>query len=181
MFWVRFLLVVAWATNPLFYTFAHCIGSETLSMILTLLIGATGLRIAQHSGKVPKKEWFLLGVLLWLCILTRHINTVLVGLLPLTFLLLAGYRLIRMRFARRRLLRRWHRLGAAQTLQKATLAIVTGVLCILLANGASRTICYAAQAPYHSALGVTFLFRLKFLAGLSVEERNQLLEKVQQE
>jgi hypothetical protein len=83
-----------------------------------------------------------------------------------------------MRFARRQLLRRWHWLRATQILQKGTFAVVTGILCILFAHGASRALCYAVQTPYRSAFGVTFLFRLKFLGGLSVEERNQLLENV---
>ena len=177
-FWVRLLLAIAWAANPLLYTFAHCVGSETLSMILTLFIGAIGLRIVGDCRNVPKREWFLFGILLWLSILTRHINAALAGLLPLTLLVLAGYRITRMRLAPRQLLRRWHRLMAAQTLQKAMFAGVTGIICILLANGASRAMCYAARTPYPSALGVTFLFRLKFLTGLSVQRRNQLLENV---
>jgi hypothetical protein len=89
LFLVRFILAVAWAVNPLFYSFAHCVGAETLSMILVLFIGTTGLRIIQQSRNTPNKEWFVFGVPLWLCILTRHINAVLAGLLPLTFLLLS--------------------------------------------------------------------------------------------
>ena len=177
-FWIRLTLIVVWAANPLFYTFAHCIGTETLSMILMLLIGATGLRIVRNCRKISKKEWFLFCILLWLSILTRHINAALAGLLPLTMFLLASYRVIRMRFACRKLIRRWHWLLAAQNLEKATFAVIAGILCILLANGALRAICYAAQTPYHSALGFTFLFRLKFLAGLTAQERNQLLKKV---
>ena len=91
---------LAWALNPLFYTFAHCIGTETLSMILVLLIGATGLRTVRYSRKVPGRKWFLFGILLWLSILTRHINATLAGVLPLTFLLLSTYRLIMIRFSR---------------------------------------------------------------------------------
>jgi hypothetical protein len=178
IFWVRLMLVAVWAANPLFYTFAHSIGTETLSLILTLLIGAIALRIARSSRKVPKKEWFLLGILLWLSILTRHINITLTGLLPFTLVLLAAYRLTRMRFARRQLLRRWYWLLATQNFQKATFALVMGILCVFLANGASRAMCHAAQIPYRSALGVTFLFRLKFLTGLNEQERNQLLENV---
>jgi hypothetical protein len=177
-FWVRLTLAVAWAANPLFYTFAHCIGTETLSLILVLLIGATGLRIIRYSRRVPGKEWLLFGILLWLCILTRHINATLAGLLPFTFLLLSAYRLIMIGFARSQLLRRWRRLQTREALQKGTLAVGVGISCIVLANISSRELCYAAKTPYHSTVGFTFLFRLKFLAGLPVEKRNQLLDKV---
>src|SRR5207245_9891045 len=56
LFWVRLVLAVAWAANPLFYTVAHCIGTETLSLILVLLIGATGLRIIRYSRRVRGTE-----------------------------------------------------------------------------------------------------------------------------
>jgi hypothetical protein len=178
LFWVRLVLAVAWASNPLFYTFAHCIGTETLSLILVLLIAATGLRIIRYSHRVPWKEWVLFGILLWLCILTRHINATLAGLLPLTFLVLSACRLVMIEFARSQLLRRWQGLRVKQGLQKATLAVAVGISCIVLANVSLRGLCYAAKTPYHSTVGFTFLFRLKFLAGLPVEKRNQLLDKV---
>jgi len=178
LLWVRLMLAVLWGVNPLFYTFAHCVGSETLSMILVLLVGATGLRIIRHPRKIPGKEWLLFGILVWLCILTRHINATLAGLLSLTFFLLSAYRLIMIRFARSQLLRRWQRLRARQALQKATFAVAVGISCIVLANVSLRGLCYAVQIPYHSTVGFTFLFRLKFLAGLPVEKRNQLLDKV---
>jgi hypothetical protein len=178
LFWVRLILAVAWAINPLFYTFANCIGSETLSLILVILIAATGLRILQYSRSVPGKEWLLFGVLIWLCILTRHINATLAGLLPLTFLFLSAYRLVMTKFARPQSLRRWQRLLARQALLKATCAVAVGISCVVLANLSLRGLCYAAKTPYHSAVGFTFLFRLKFLARLPVEKRNQLLDKV---
>ena len=143
-----------------------------------LLVGATGLRIIRHPRKIPGKEWLLFGILVWLCILTRHINATLAGLLSLTFFLLSAYRLIMIRFARSQLLRRWQRLRAKQALQKATFAVAVGISCIVLANVSLRGLCYAVQIPYHSTVGFTFLFRLKFLAGLPVEKRNQLLDKV---
>jgi len=126
-----------------------------------LLIAATGLRIIGYSRRIPGKEWLHFGILLWLCILTRHINATLAALLPLTFFLLSAYRLIMIRFARSQLLRRWQRLRVKQALQKAAIALS-----------------YAAETPYHSTIGLTFLFRLKFLAALPVEKRNQLLDKV---
>ena len=178
IFWVRLILAIAWAANPLFYSFAHCVGGETLSMILTLLIGATGLKIIRYSRKVPTKDWLLFGMLLWLCILARYINAVLAGLLPLTFFVLAAYRLVTSRFGRSRLLRRWQGLRARQDLGKAILGVAVGVCCVLVANGSLRGLCYAANTPYHSVVGLAFLGRLKFLAALPIEKRNELLDKV---
>ena len=173
---VRFIIAVAWAANPLFYTLAHCVGGETLSMILVLLIGATGLRIIRQSRNVPKKEWFLIGVLLWLCTLTRQINAVLAGLLPLTLGLLILYRSSAVRFAGCQSRARWNGLRCKQDFQKAMVAVAVGISSIVLANASLRTLCYAVEIPYHSVVGFAFLGRLKFLAALPVEERNQLLD-----
>ena len=173
---VRFIIAVAWAANPLFYTLAHCVGGETLSMILVLLIGATGLRIIRQSRNVPKKEWFLIGVLLWLCTLTRQINAVLAGLLPLTLGLLILYRSSAVRFAGCQSRARWNGLRCKQAFQKAMVAVAVGISSIVLANASLRTLCYAVEIPYHSVVGFAFLGRLKFLAALPVEERNQLLD-----
>ena len=178
LFWVRLVLAVAWAANPLFYTFAHCVGSEALSTILLLLVGAAGLRIVRHPRSVPRKEWLLFGILLWLCILTRHINAVLAGLMPLTFFLLSAQRLTMIPFTRLQLLRRWRRLRARQDLQKATLAVAVGISCIAFANISLRGLCHAVHIPYHSRVGVNFLSRLDFLIRLPAETRNQLLDKV---
>jgi hypothetical protein len=178
LFLVRLVLVIVWAANPLFYTFAHCVGSETLSMILLLLVGATGLRISRHPRRIPRKEWLLFGVLLWLCILTRHINALLAALMPLTFFFLSAQRLTMIPFTRSKLLRRWRRLRARQDLQKATVAVVIGFSCIALANISLRGLCHAAHTPYEVRVGYTFLWRLKFLATIPPETRNQLLDHV---
>ncbi len=177
LLWIRFILAVVWALNPLFYTFAHCIGTETLSMILVLLIAGTGLRIVRNSRKVSGREWLLFGVLLWLSVLTRHINAILAGLLPLTFFSLSIYRFVMSRFAPALLLRRWQRLRASQALQKAMLAVAVGLGCIVLANVSLRELCYAVNIPYSSPIGPASVGRLKFLTRLPVEKRNELLDK----
>jgi hypothetical protein len=177
LFWVRLILALAWALNPLFYTFAHCIGTETLSMILVLLLGATGFRIVRYSRKVPGREWLLFGVLLWLSILTRHINATLAGVLPLAFFFLSTFRLILIRFSRSQLLHRWQRLRTRQALQKAAVAVAIGIGCIVLTNVSLRGLCYAVNTSYRSTAGPAFLGRLKFLARLPVEKRNLLLDK----
>jgi hypothetical protein len=178
LFWVRVLLALTWANNPLFYTFGHCVGAETLSLILVLLIGATGLRVIRYSRKAAGREWLLFAILLWLCILTRHINAILAGLLPLTFLLLSTYLLTMTRFVRSQSQRRWQGLRARQALQKAAFAVAIGTCSMALANVSLRVLSYAAKTPYHSVVGLAFLGRLKFLGALPVEKRNELLDKV---
>jgi hypothetical protein len=178
LFWIRFTLVLVWALNPLFYAFAHCVGTETLSLILMLLIGATGLRIVRCTRRVSRMEWCLFGILLWLSILTRHINAALVGLLPFAFFLLTAHRLLAIRFTRSHLAQRWQRSLAKQSFGRAMLALTVGISSIVLTNASLRVLCYAAQTPYRSTVGVTFLFRLKFLLELPVDDRNQLLDTV---
>ena len=178
LFLVRLVLAVAWAINPLFYAFAQCVGSETLSMILVLLIAAAGLRIIRHPRGVPWKDWCLFGILLWLCVLTRHINLMLAALMPLAFFLLSLQRLTMIPFARSQSLRRWRRLRMRQDLQKAVMAFAVGISCIVFANVSLRVFSRAAHIHYHSRLGFTFMWRLKFLSELPPETRNDLLDRV---
>jgi hypothetical protein len=178
VFWVRFALAIVWAANPLFYTFAHCVGTETLSMILVLLVGARGLRIIRYGGKIPWKEWLVFGILLWFCILTRHVNTVLAALMPTAFILLGAHHLIVIPFTQSQPFGERRRSKCKQTLQKMAVAVVVGIGCIVVANASLRILCYAAQIPYYSSVGRTFLFRLKFLASLPPEKRDQLLDEV---
>jgi hypothetical protein len=178
MLWIRLILAITWAVIPLFDTFAHTIGAEALSMILLLLLGATGFRMVQHYRHIPRKEWILFAVLLWLSILTRHINAALAALMPVAFMLLGAYQLAAIPLTQSQAfrLKRW--LKAKQTLHKAMLAATVGLGCIFLANGSVRVLCYAARIPYYSPLGETFLYRLKFLAALAPEKRNELLDIV---
>ena len=177
-FLVRLLLAVLWTLNPLFYTFAHCVGSETLSMILLLLLGATGIRIVSHRRKIPGMEWLLFGLLLWLSMLTRHLNALLAMLMPVTFFLLSAHWLIMAAFTRSRLRRRGQRLRARQGLQRAAVTLVIGLSCIVLANASLRGLCYAAHIPYQLQVGWTFLWRLEFLAKLPPETANDFLDRV---
>ncbi len=82
-FVLRAVLAMMWATNPLFYAFAHCVGSEALSLILLLLLATTGIRIVRQPVKAPVTLWLASGLLISLSMLTRHVNGVLAALLPL--------------------------------------------------------------------------------------------------
>src|ERR1043166_2437524 len=70
--WSRLVLAIFFASHPLFYAFAHCVGSETLSMIIILLLAATGLRIVTRYPDIMMRDWILFGALLCGAILTRH-------------------------------------------------------------------------------------------------------------
>ena len=181
LFLVRLLLAGVWAANPLFYTFAHSVGSEALSVILLLLFGATGLRIISHRRKIPRTEWLLFGLLLLLCILTRHLNALLAMLMPVTFLLLSAHWLTITSFARSKLMRRGRLVRARRGLRKAGVALAIGLSCIFLANVSLRGLCYAAHIPYEFHAGATFLWRLKFLPTLPPETANRLLDRVEQD
>jgi hypothetical protein len=178
IFWGRLMLAAAWAANPLFYSFAHTVGSEALSMILLLLLGVTGLKIAQSSRNVSWKDWLALGFILWVCILTRHINAVLAALVPVAFIVLGAYQLIAVASARSEAFSRARWSNVKQSFQKAALGAAVGISCIVLANASVRVLCRSARIPYYSSLGHTFMFRLKFLAALPPEKRNQLLHEV---
>ena len=82
----RATCVIFFASHPLFYGYAHCVGSESLSMIQILLLAGVGLRMVDAYPSVRMEHWLLAGCYC-LFILTRHINLVLVGLVPLCFLL----------------------------------------------------------------------------------------------
>src|SRR4029079_5098252 len=71
----------------------------------------------------------------------------------------------------------WNGPRYKQCFQKAIVAVAVGISSIVLANASLRTLCYAVKIPYHSVVGFAFLGRIKFLATLPDEERNQLLDK----
>jgi hypothetical protein len=58
------------------------------------------------------------------------------------------------------------------------IALSVGLACVLLANITLRALSAGAHISYHSRVGFTFLWRLKFLATLPTETRNQYLDQV---
>jgi len=157
---------------------AHCVGSETLSLILVLLLGATGMKIVREPRKVPKKEWWLFGLLLWLGILTRHLNAILGMLMPLTFLFFGLHKWIISASDKSKFARRVHQLWMRRTFQHALVTIGIGLSCIVLANICLRGLCNAAHIPHQLQPGYSFLWRLEFLRKVPPDAANQLLEQV---
>lgn len=175
---IRLLLAGLWAVNPLFYSMAHCVGSETLSLILVLLLGATGMKIVRWPRRVPKKEWWLFGLLLWLGILTRHLNAILGMLMPVTFLFFGLHKWIISDFDKSKWVRRVQQLWAKRSFQRALVTVGIGLSCIILANICFRGLCNAAHIPHQLQPGYSFLWRLEFLRKIPPDAANQLLEQV---
>jgi hypothetical protein len=165
VFWIRLALALAWASNALFYTFAHCVGSETLSVILVVLLVGKGLRLIRSRDEPHWMDWYIFAVLLCLCLLSRHINSWLIFLLPVAFLLACGTQ-------------RWRRGLAARTLRQAVIALAIGLACLAVGNLVTRGLVRKTKVHIHSRIGYTFLWRLHFLKTLSPPARVALLQRV---
>ncbi len=175
--WVRLALGVLWTAATAFYTYAQCVGSETLSMICILLFVTVGLRIMRRE-RAPRRDWIWFAATLWACLLARYVNIWLILVLPLTF----GFLAIQARYgsglngpagrSRSHLRSTWN-------FRRASLVLALGLFCFAAADLSTRTICRIAGLQFHSRIGHTFLWRLQFLKDLSRAERDQLLDRVQ--
>ena len=165
--WIRVLLALVLAANPMLYAFAHCVGSEALSAIGYVLIAAVGLRIVSRGADATRRDWLAFAAVLLLLMLTRQINAGLIVLLPLAFLPLL------------------YRRGAATAavtvsrvprgLRPFLIAVVAGVACFAISIGCVRLIALAVDMPYRSKIGFTFMWRLKLLQQLSPAERQRVV------
>jgi hypothetical protein len=173
----RLFLAMFFATHPLFYTFAHCIGSETLSMILALFLAGNGARLFLRYPNIRLRDWIIFTALLCCCILTRHINSVLTAILPMTIGLLMIERCLHA-FASHR-----NAIPAVNfNLSKAThiwlTSIVIGLISLLLATSFTHLLCWRAHTQWRSTFGYTFLWRLNFLDTMPTTFRDGFLDSV---
>ena len=174
----RVILAIFFASHPLFYGFAHCVGSESLSMIEILLLAGVGLRMVDAYPSVRMEHWLLAGLLLFCSILTRHINLVLAGLIPLTFLLFG----LASRFSREELKSEVvvPSYPLKRHLQTLGAAVMLGLIPMVLASGYTHLICRKVRIEVRSRAGYTFLWRLNFLSPMSKEARRDLVERIAQ-
>lgn len=177
-FWIRLALAVSWASNALFYTFAHCVGSETLSVILVVLLVAKGLRLIRSRREPQWLDWYVFAIGLCLCLLSRHVNVVLILLLPATFILSWLQNRSASLFASANKQRRWRRRLGSRNFRHAVIAIAIGIACVAIANSLTHRLARKTRFHPHSRIGYTFLWRLQFLKTLSPPARVALLQKV---
>jgi hypothetical protein len=166
VFWVRLVLVLAWASNPLSYTYAHCVGSESLSMILVVVLALKALRLIRSQGDPPWIDWYVFAIVLCVCILSRHLNLCLLVLVPATFFLLW----VKSRFRGLQLSR--------QYFHQTMIALLIGIACLAVAGSLTRGLARKTKLHPHSRLGYTFVWRLRFLNELPPDQRSDLLQQV---
>src|SRR5215831_12542698 len=174
---LRLFLAVLFASQPLFYAFAHCVGSEALSMIVILLLAATGVRLMLHYPDVEARDWIIFTVFLAAASLTRHINSVLVALLPTAMIL------IMIEWGLRPLAAGQDAIAAANVqfpkgAKVWLISIATGVIGLMLAMSVSHLLCWRARLPWRSTFGYTFFWRLNFLKAMQPNQRRELLDTI---
>jgi hypothetical protein len=169
IFWIRLALALTWASNALFYTFAHCVGSETLGMIFIIVLALKALRLIQKGEEAGWTDWYVFAVILLLCLLSRDLNLGLVALLPAAFLISSALKMIAKQSRRSR---------ASADFRQAAIAIAVGIACIAIARSVPQGLARNSRLHPHSRLGFTFLWRLHFLSDLSADSRTALLRKV---
>lgn len=177
-FWIRLVLALAWAGNALFYTFAHCTGSETLSMILLVLLVARGLRLIRSRREPQWLEWYFFAIVLSLCLLSRHANAWLILLLPAAFIFSWAHSRMANFFTSSDRPRRWRRLLGKRHLRQAVIALAIGLACFGVANSWTQYIARKTKLHPHSRIGFTLLWRLQFLKDLPPPARAALLQRV---
>ncbi len=174
---VRLSLALLFASHPLFYTFAHCVGSETLSMILTLLVAGSGVRMMLRYPEITARDWVIFTALLSCCVLTRQINSVLAAVLPITIIALMLERRLRA-FASHGKAIPVVNLNFSKAGQVWLVSLTTGLIGLLCATSLTHLLCWRTHTPWRSTFGYTFLWRLNFLETMQPSPRQTLLASI---
>ncbi len=167
-FWRRLLLSVLWASHALFYTFAQCVGSETLGLILIVWLAARAVRLVQSTVEPAWTDWYFFGGLLLICMLTRDLNSALAAILPLAFLIPGTWDLITRSRGQK----------VARYFTQAIIATALGIACLAIAPSVPETLARKTRLHPHSRIGYTFLWRLHSLSYLPPATRASLMRKV---
>jgi hypothetical protein len=165
---LRILFAGFFAVTPWIYLFAQCIGTEAFSNPLVCLIAGYGWICARTLEPSPR-HFVLLFLLLLAAALTRHINLLMVSLLPLALLAPAVFQAF---------LRKTKPTSGSRSWRKLFVSSGMGILVALASVGVQQAMCWMFRVPYRSTFGVTFEWRLNYLNALGPAERNAILNKV---
>jgi hypothetical protein len=174
---LRLFLAALFASQPLFYGFAHCVGSEALSMIVILLLAASGVRLMLRYPDIRLHDWIIFTVLVAAAALTRHINCVLAAVLPITMILIiieGGLR----RFVTDQKAIAAGNFHFSKAWKIWLISIATGIVGLFCATSVTHLFCWRSHTPWRSTFGYTFLWRFNFLETMQPSSRQALLNLV---
>ena len=172
-FRVRIVLSLLWASCALPYTFAHCVGSESLTIIVTIVVVALGLRLVTSTAEPRWTDWYSFAGALCLCFLSRQVNALFVLLLPATFVLLWLSHFLPSHLTAPHL----QRARRTTALRQTVIAVAVGISSLVIATSLPHQLARKTKLHPHSRVGYTFLFRLQFLHELSPVARHEVLQK----
>jgi hypothetical protein len=173
---VQVLLAPLFALNSSFYTFAHSVGTEAVSLSASIWLIGCSVRIFKNRTN-RRADWVWFGVSLTVSVLLRHINAVQAALLPLAFFLAGGAQTA-LAFLRRRATK-FPRRAVRRLLLAGCLATFIALLALAVASRTVRFISRTARIHDRSSVGSIFVFgRLNFLARMEADERTAFLARL---
>jgi hypothetical protein len=166
VFWVRLGVALAWASNPVFYTFAHSVGSESMSVIVVILFVTQSLRVMRARHESSWRQWLLFGIALLGCLLSRQINGLLIFLLPAASLL---------EWVSLRMAQSYGRGASSAVLRRLVLSLAIGIPTVVTNSALIQDLARKTKLRPHSRFGATFVWRLGFLTTMTPPDRQALL------
>jgi hypothetical protein len=165
----RGIVTLLLASVASFYVFAHTCGSDAMTSVSWFLVFGAGFRIL--TAKATWRTWVLYFVVLLLALGSRHINGVLLGWLPLTALILIGFRLLSAKSNQR--------LSIPRETRIAAVAIAACVAVLGVEHRLVGWLCHRFNVVEQSTMGGTLSDRIStWVSLLSDAEKDRLLAKV---
>ena len=168
----RVLCAAFFALTPWMYVYANCVGSEAFSNPLIVVVAALGWNSLKAS-ELGTRNLLAYLALLVAASLTRQINGLLVGLLPLALLPGAVGELLKV--GRRGAVR-----GLSGLHHSRRLLLFAGiaVMAVGLSIFAQVVLCWVCRVPFRSTLGQTFEWRLAYWRDLPEADRSLMVRKI---
>jgi hypothetical protein len=168
----RVLCAAFFALTPWMYVYANCIGSEAFSNPLIVFVAAVGWNCLE-APELGTRNLLPYLALLVAASLTRQINGLLVGLLPIAVLPVAVGELLKVR--------KREPVGGLSRLHHARRLLIfagIGVIAVGLSIFAQIVLCWVCRVPFRSTLGQTFEWRLAYWRDLPAVDRSMITQKI---